>query len=64
MDELVAHGVVGNSLCQREIHPKKLLELWSTFLLNVATNPIDFFYVMWLTLKAQIRGLSIEYKSN
>jgi hypothetical protein len=27
MDELVAHGIVGNCLCWREIHPNKLLKL-------------------------------------
>jgi hypothetical protein len=27
MDDLAAHGDVGNHFCRGEIHPKKLLEL-------------------------------------
>jgi hypothetical protein len=40
------------------------LNFETLFFLELATNPIDFFYVMWLTLKWWIRGLFIEYKSN
>jgi len=34
------------------------------FFLKLATNPIDFTSILWHTLKARIRGLFIEYKSN
>jgi hypothetical protein len=32
MDEFTAHGVAGNYLCEREVHPKKLMELCYTLL--------------------------------
>jgi hypothetical protein len=64
MDDLAAHGVPRNRLCQRKIHPKKLLDFEALFSLKLATNPIDFYSLLWHTLKGEIKGLFIEYKSN
>jgi hypothetical protein len=51
MDDLAAHGVVGNCLCQREIYPKKLLDFEALFSIKLATNPINLYSLLWHTLK-------------
>jgi hypothetical protein len=38
--------------------------IYAIFSYNLATNPIDFYYVMWLSPNARIEGVFIEYKRN
>jgi len=44
--------------------PRSYWNFEALFSLKLATNPIDFYSLLWHTLKARIKGLFIEYKSN
>jgi len=44
--------------------PRSCWNFETFFSLKLAINPIDFYFLLWHTLKARIKGLFIEYKSN
>jgi hypothetical protein len=44
--------------------PRSCWNFEALFSLKLATNPIDFYCLLWHTLKARIKDLFIEYKSN
>jgi len=45
-------------------NPRSCWNFEALFSLKLAINPIDFYSLLWHTLKGWIRGLYIEYKSN
>jgi hypothetical protein len=64
MKDLAAYGDVGNRLCWREFHSKKLVENRNSFLQTLATNPIYFYSLKSCVCHAPIEGVFIKCKRN